>query len=32
MAGGTVASLPHIIFFLLFQKSFIRGVALGSDK
>lgn len=32
MAGGTVASVPLIIFFLLFQKSFIRGVALGSDK
>ncbi|WP_135550514.1 carbohydrate ABC transporter permease [Paenibacillus cymbidii] len=32
MAGGTVASVPLIAFFLTFQKSFIRGVALGSEK
>jgi len=24
--------LPLIVFFLLFQRSFIRGITLGSDK
>ncbi|WP_135549270.1 carbohydrate ABC transporter permease [Paenibacillus cymbidii] len=32
MAGGTFAALPLIVFFLLFQRSFIRGITLGSDK
>lgn len=32
MAGGTVAAVPLIIVFLLFQRSFIRGITLGTDK
>ncbi|GAA3413738.1 carbohydrate ABC transporter permease [Paenibacillus hodogayensis] len=32
MAGGTVAAVPLILFFLLFQRSFIRGITLGTDK
>ncbi len=32
MAGGTIAAVPLILFFLLFQKSFIRGIALGAEK
>lgn len=32
MAGGTVAAVPLIIFFLIFQRSFIRGITLGTDK
>ncbi|PYI53917.1 carbohydrate ABC transporter permease [Paenibacillus flagellatus] len=32
MAGGTVAAVPLILFFLSFQRSFIRGITLGTDK
>ncbi|MFD0713534.1 carbohydrate ABC transporter permease [Paenibacillus sp. GCM10027626] len=32
MAGGALAALPLIILFLSFQKSFINGIALGSEK
>jgi multiple sugar transport system permease protein len=32
MAGGTIAAIPLIIFFLSFQKSFINGITLGADK
>ena len=32
MAGGTVAALPLIIFFLIFQRGFVRGITLGSEK
>jgi len=32
MAGGTVAAIPLITFFLIFQKSFIRGITLGAEK
>ncbi|MDF2659503.1 MAG: binding-protein-dependent transport system inner rane component [Paenibacillus sp.] len=32
MAGGTLAAIPLIIFFLLFQRSFIRGITLGTEK
>ncbi|WP_174614596.1 carbohydrate ABC transporter permease [Virgibacillus ihumii] len=32
MAGASIAAVPLIIFFLLLQRSFIKGVALGSVK
>ncbi|MBP1993958.1 carbohydrate ABC transporter permease [Paenibacillus eucommiae] len=32
MAGGAVAALPLIALFLTFQKSFINGIALGTEK
>ncbi len=32
MAGSVVGTLPIIIFFLLMQKQFIRGITLGSIK
>jgi len=32
MAGGTLAALPLVVLFLVFQKSFINGIALGSEK
>jgi len=32
MAGGTLAALPLMILFLMFQRSLINGISLGSDK
>ena len=32
MAGAAVASLPMIIVFLLFQKSFTQGITMGAVK
>lgn len=32
MAGASIAAIPLIIFFLLLQKSFIKGITLGSVK
>jgi multiple sugar transport system permease protein len=32
MAGGSLAVLPMILFFLVFQKSFMKGVTLGTEK
>lgn len=32
MAGASVAAVPMIIFFLLLQRSFIKGITLGSVK
>jgi multiple sugar transport system permease protein len=32
MAGATLASIPMITIFLLFQKSFTRGITLGAVK
>ncbi|MCK2216565.1 carbohydrate ABC transporter permease [Actinomadura sp. ATCC 31491] len=32
MAGGLIASVPTIVFFLVFQKYFTRGIALSGLK
>lgn len=32
MAGATVAAIPMIVIFLLFQKYFTRGITLGAVK
>ncbi|WP_257215847.1 carbohydrate ABC transporter permease [Fredinandcohnia onubensis] len=32
MAGATLASIPMIVIFLLFQKSFTQGITLGAVK
>ncbi|MEV0234955.1 carbohydrate ABC transporter permease [Nonomuraea sp. NPDC050786] len=32
MAGGLIASVPTIVFFLIFQKYFTRGIALSGLK
>lgn len=32
MAGGVFGALPVVLFFLCFQKYFIKGVALGAVK
>ena len=32
MAGATVGAIPMLIIFVLFQKYFTRGIAIGSDK
>lgn len=32
MAGASIAAIPLIIFFLLLQRSFIKGITLGSVK
>ncbi|WP_413375418.1 carbohydrate ABC transporter permease [Alkalihalobacillus sp. 1P02AB] len=32
MAGATVAAVPIIIFFLIFQRYFIKGLTLGGVK
>jgi multiple sugar transport system permease protein len=32
MAGGLLASVPTIVFFLIFQKYFTRGIALSGLK
>lgn len=32
MAGATVAAVPMIIFFFLFQKHFVKGLAAGGVK
>lgn len=32
MAGASLAAVPMIIFFLLLQRSFIKGITLGSVK
>jgi multiple sugar transport system permease protein len=32
MAGATLASIPMITIFLLFQKSFTKGITLGAVK
>ncbi|UBU09732.1 carbohydrate ABC transporter permease [Nonomuraea gerenzanensis] len=32
MAGGLLASVPTIVFFLLFQRYFVRGIALSGLK
>lgn len=32
MAGGTLAVVPLILFFLVFQRSFINGITLGTEK
>ncbi|WP_202079256.1 carbohydrate ABC transporter permease [Caldalkalibacillus salinus] len=32
MTGATIAAIPMIIFFLMFQKYFVRGLTLGGVK
>ncbi|MFD0678603.1 MULTISPECIES: carbohydrate ABC transporter permease [unclassified Paenibacillus] len=32
MAGASLAAVPMIVFFLLLQRSFIKGITLGSVK
>ena len=32
MAGGTFGAMPMILFFLLFQRYFIKGITLGAVK
>lgn len=32
MAGGTFGALPMILFFLVFQRYFIKGITLGAVK
>lgn len=32
MAGGTFGALPMIIFFLLFQRYFVKGITTGAVK
>jgi multiple sugar transport system permease protein len=32
MAGASLAAVPMIIFFLMLQRSFIKGITLGSVK
>ncbi|WP_226036630.1 carbohydrate ABC transporter permease [Aquibacillus saliphilus] len=32
MAGATLASVPMIVIFLLFQKSFTQGITMGAIK
>ena len=32
MAGAALASIPMIVIFILFQKSFTQGITMGSVK
>lgn len=32
MAGATVAAIPMLVIFILFQKYFTKGITAGSDK
>jgi multiple sugar transport system permease protein len=32
MAGGTFGAIPMIIFFILFQRYFVKGIMLGAVK
>jgi multiple sugar transport system permease protein len=32
MAGGTLGAIPMIVFFVLFQRYFVRGIMLGAVK
>ena len=32
MAGATLAAVPILIVFLLFQKHFTQGIAMGAVK
>ncbi|WLD91931.1 carbohydrate ABC transporter permease [Alkalihalobacillus sp. AL-G] len=32
MTGATVAAIPMIVFFLLFQKYFVKGLSMGGVK
>lgn len=32
MAGASLAAIPMIVFFLMLQRSFIKGITLGSVK
>ena len=32
MAGAALASIPMIIIFLIFQKSFTQGITIGAVK
>ena len=32
MAGATFAFIPMLIFFLLFQRHFIKGITVGALK
>ena len=32
MAGATVAAIPMLIIFILFQKYFTKGITIGADK
>jgi multiple sugar transport system permease protein len=32
MAGSVIASLPIIVLFLIFQKSFTAGIAMSAVK
>jgi multiple sugar transport system permease protein len=32
MAGATLAALPTIVIFILFQKYFLQGITVGAIK
>jgi multiple sugar transport system permease protein len=32
MAGATVAFIPMLIFFLVFQRFFVKGISVGALK
>ncbi|MBP1991952.1 hypothetical protein [Paenibacillus eucommiae] len=32
MAGATIAFIPMLIFFIAFQKFFIKGISVGALK
>ena len=32
MAGATVAAIPMLVIFILFQKYFTKGITIGADK
>jgi multiple sugar transport system permease protein len=32
MAGSVIATVPMVVIFLLFQRQFIRGIAISGMK
>jgi ABC-type glycerol-3-phosphate transport system permease component len=32
MAGGALAAIPTILFFLMFQRHFVAGLRVGAVK
>jgi multiple sugar transport system permease protein len=32
MAGSVIATVPMVVIFLIFQKQFVRGIAISGMK